>query len=427
MITFEENQTLTRTDRGTPVGELLRRYWLPVLLAGELPAPDCPPVRVHILGERLVAFRDTQGRIGLVAEFCAHRGVSLWFGRNEENGLRCPYHGWKYDVTGQCVDVPSEPAQNGFCARIRLDAYPCLERAGVIWAYLGAAEHKPAEPAYDWMQVPESHRYISKRLQECNWLQAMEGALDSIHSAYLHRYTVGDDPLLKRDPASRALLEADRSPKFIPTVSPAGLYVATRRDAGTQGYYWRVTQWLMPCFSFFPPYGDNPYGGHAFVPIDDERCWVFSIDYQPRRPLADAEREAAHAGKGIHVRLIDGSFTPVANKRNDYLIDRAAQKAQKTFSGVFDVGVQDAAIQESMGAIQDRTREQLVSSDNGIIMTRRRLLEAAAAVAQGKVPPGLDPAVQGVRAVSMVVPRGLALLDAISRAQNERGERIATA
>jgi phthalate 4,5-dioxygenase len=419
MITAEQNESLTRTGRGTPMGELLRRYWLPVLLASELPEPDGPPVRVQILGERLLAFRDTGGRLGLIAEFCAHRGVSLWFGRNEENGIRCPYHGWKYDVTGRCVDVPSEPADNGFCAKIRLEAYPCIERAGVVWAYLGPREKQPAEPAYDWTLVPDSHRHVSKRLQECNWLQAMEGALDSIHSAFLHRYSVGDDPLLKRDAKSRALLEADRNPKFVPTVSPAGLYVATRRDAGVDAYYWRVTQWLMPCFSFFPPYGDNPYGGHAFVPIDDASCWVFSIDYQPRRALSAEERAAAHAGKGIHVRLIEGTFTPVANRRNDYLVDRAAQKAKKTFSGVFDVGVQDAAIQESMGPVQDRTRERLVSSDNGIIMTRRRLMEAAAALAQGQAPPGLEPSLQAARAMSMVAPRAASLLEAISTMQKE--------
>jgi phthalate 4,5-dioxygenase len=419
MITAEQNEKLTRTGRGTPTGELLRRYWLPVLLATELTGPDCPPVRVKVLGERLIAFRDTRGRLGLIHEFCAHRGVSLWFGRNEENGIRCPYHGWKYDVTGQCVDVPSEPADNGFCAKIRLDAYPCIERAGVIWAYLGPAGAKPAEPAYDWTLVPPGHRYISKRLQECNWLQAMEGALDSIHSTFLHRYSVGDDPLLKRDPRSLVLIKGDPNPKFIPTVSPAGLYVATRRDAGADQYYWRVTQWLMPCFSFFPPYGDNPYGGHAFVPIDDESCWVFSIDYQPRRPLSAEEREAAHGGKGIHVRLVEGTYTPVANRRNDYLVDRAAQKANKTFSGVFDVGVQDAAIQESMGAVQDRAREHLVSSDNGIIMTRRRLVEAADAVASGAAPPGLDPAMQGARAMSMLAPRDMALPEAISRTRKE--------
>src|SRR5882724_4039577 len=154
MFPVERNELLTRVGRGTPIGELFRRYWLPLLLGEELPEPDCAPVRVKLLGERLIAFRDTQGRIGLIEEFCAHRGVSLWFGRNEENGIRCPYHGWKYDVTGQCVDVPSEPAASGFCQKINLKAYPCAERAGVVWAYLGPAKEKPEEPAHEWTRVP---------------------------------------------------------------------------------------------------------------------------------------------------------------------------------------------------------------------------------------------------------------------------------
>jgi len=417
MLAEARNELLTRVGPETPVGGLFRRYWLPVLLATELPEPDCAPVRVKLLGEQLVAFRDTQGRLGLIEEFCAHRGVSLWFGRNEEDGIRCPYHGWKYDVTGQCVDLPSEPEM---CRNIRLKSYPAIERAGMIWAYLGSPDDKPPEPAYDWTQVPPAHRYISKRLQETNYLQAMEGALDSIHSGFLHRYSVADDPLLKRDPESLAMLLGDRRPKITPAVSQAGLYVATRRDVGSDRYYWRVTQWLMPCFSFFPPYGDNPYGGHAFVPIDDERCWTFSIDYHPFRALTAAERDAAHAGKGIHVRLIDDSFVPLANKRNDYLIDRAAQKARKTFSGVLGVGVQDAAIQESMGAIQDRSREHLVSSDNGIVKTRRRLMDAASAVARGLAPPGLAPADQRERAVSVVAARELALAEVVAMAQKSR-------
>jgi len=419
MLAAERSELLIRVGRGTPVGELFRRYWLPVLLADELPEPDCAPVRVQLLGELLVAFRDTSGRLGLIDEFCAHRGVSLWFGRNEENGIRCPYHGWKYDVSGQCVDLPSEPEESGVRKGIRLKSYPAIERGGLVWAYLGAADKLPPEPAYEWTQVPPEHRYVSKRLQETNYLQAMEGALDSIHSGFLHRYSVADDPLLKRDPESLAMLLGDRRPKIMPTASPAGLYVATRRDVGTDRYYWRVTQWLMPCFSFFPPYGDNPYGGHAFVPIDDERCWTFSIDYHPFRALTQGERDAAHDGKGIHVRLAENSFVPLANKRNDYLIDRAAQKAKKTFSGVQGVGVQDAAIQESMGAIQDRNREHLVSSDSGIVKTRRRLFDAAGSVARGLPPPGLDPAEQGARAVSMVAPRDLELAQVVAMAQKK--------
>jgi phthalate 4,5-dioxygenase oxygenase subunit len=414
MLASERNELLTRVGPGTAMGALFRSYWLPALLADELPEPDCAPVRVKLLGERLVAFRDTRGRLGLIDEFCAHRGVSLWFGRNEESGIRCPYHGWKYDVSGQCVDLPSEPAM---CRDIKLKSYPAIERGGMVWAYLGPSDRLPSEPAYEWTRVPPPQRYISKRLQETNYLQAMEGALDSIHSGFLHRYSVADDPLLKRDPESLAMLLGDRRPKIVPRDSPAGLYVATRRDVGTDRYYWRVTQWLMPCFSFFPPYGDNPYGGHAFVPIDDEHCWTFSIDYHPARALTKEERDAAHSGKGIHVRLIEDSFIPLANKRNDYLIDRDAQKAKKTFSGVLGVGVQDAAIQESMGAIQDRGREHLVSSDNGIVKTRKRLIDAAGSVARGLAPPGRDPTEQDARAVSIVAPRDLDLPEVVAAAR----------
>src|SRR6266487_6323389 len=193
MLRQEQNDFLTQTGPGTPGGRLFRSYWLPALLAEELPEDGSPPVRVKLLSERLLAFRDSHGRYGLIDEFCAHRGVSLWFGRNEEGGLRCPYHGWKYDATGQCVDLPSEREESGVRKGIRLKSYPAIELAGVIWAYLGPADKKPEEPAYEWTRVPPAHRYVSKRLQETNYLQAMEGALDSIHSGFLHRHSVADD------------------------------------------------------------------------------------------------------------------------------------------------------------------------------------------------------------------------------------------
>ena len=414
MISNEQNMLLTQTGPGTLVGALFRRYWLPVLLTRELPEPDCPPVRVKILGERLIAFRDTSGALGLIDEFCAHRGVSLWFGRNEEGGIRCPYHGWKYDRTGQCMDVPSEPAESGYCHKIKLTSYPCVERGDVVWAYLGPASLQPPEPQYEWCVVPDGHRHVSKRIQECNYLQAMEGGLDSIHSTFLHRYSVGEDPLLKRDAESAAMIKADPHPKFIPSQSPAGLFITTRRDVDQDRYYWRVTQWLMPCFNLFPPYGDNPCGGHAWVPIDDEHCWTFSIDYHPRRPLSDAELAACHDGKGIHVKVIDDSFVPQANIHNMYFMDRRAQQERKTFSGVMTIGIQDAAVQESMGAVANRTRENLVSTDNGIIMTRNRLLQAAKDVQSGKTPPGADAAAQRLRAVSMVAPKSCTFSEALA-------------
>src|SRR5437588_9398408 len=169
MLRREQNELLTQTGPGTPGGALFRSYWIPALLAEELPETECSPVRVKLLSERLLAFRDTQGRYGLIDEFCAHRGVSLWFGRNEENGLRCPYHGWKYDHTGQCIEVPSEPAESGFCRKIKLKSYPLIERGGILWAYMGEAALQPALPAFEWARVPPAHRHLGKRLQECNY------------------------------------------------------------------------------------------------------------------------------------------------------------------------------------------------------------------------------------------------------------------
>src|SRR3954470_9369706 len=195
MLRREQNDLLTQTGPGTPGGTLFRSYWIPALLAEELPENECPPVRVKLLSERLLAFRDTQGRYGLIDEFCAHRGVSLWFGRNEENGLRCPYHGWKYDVTGQCIDVPSEPQESGYCKRIKLTSYPCVELGDVIWTYMGPPELKPPLPAFEWTKVLKESRFVTKRTQECNWLQPMEGGIDSAHLSFLHRYELKSDSL----------------------------------------------------------------------------------------------------------------------------------------------------------------------------------------------------------------------------------------
>src|SRR6266581_3461199 len=195
MTTREQNDFLTQTGPGTAIGNLFRRYWIPALMSKELPEPDCAPVRVKLLSERLLAFRDTHGGVGLMDEFCAHRGVSLWFGRNEENGLRCPYHGWKYDVTGQCVDVPSEPEESGFAKKIKLRSYPLLDRGGVLWTYMGPPEAQPPMPEWEFITVPPRQSFTSKRLQETNWLQAMEGGIDSSHVSFLHRGDLDSDPL----------------------------------------------------------------------------------------------------------------------------------------------------------------------------------------------------------------------------------------
>ncbi len=412
MLRAEQNQLLTRTGPGTPMGELFRRYWIPALLAWELPEPDCPPVRVKLLSERLIAFRDSSGKLGLMDEFCAHRGVSLWFGRNEEDGLRCSYHGWKYDTSGQCIEVPSEPVESGFCKKIRLKSYPLVERGGVLWAYMGPAQTQPPLPEYEFALVRDEQRFVSKRLQECNYLQAMEGGIDSSHVSFLHRFTVTSDPLFKGAKGNEYNLR-DAQPKFEVVESAGGLLIGARRNADDGQYYWRVTQWLVPFFTMIPPRGQHSVHGHFWVPVDDENCWAWSYDYHPVRDLTADELAAMNDGQGIHVQYVPGTFRPLQNKDNDYLIDRRAQKEGSTYSGVHGFAMQDASVQESMGPIQDRTKENLVSTDNGVIMARHRLMRAAKALAdKGVLPPGRDPAHQRVRSASVVLPPDAAFAEA---------------
>ena len=419
MLKPEQNALVTQTGPGTPMGDLFRRYWLPALLAKELPAPDCPPVKVQLLSEKMIAFRDTSGKLGLIDEFCAHRGVSLWFGRNEENGLRCPYHGWKYDVNGQCIDVPSEPAESGYCNKIKLKSYPLFERGGVIWVYMGPPEHQPPFPEFEFATVPAAQSYTSKRYQECNWLQAMEGGIDSSHVSFLHSGALNTDPLFKGAKGNQYNL-SDKMPVFEVVESEGGLYIGARRNAETGHYYWRITPWVMPCFTMVPPRGDHPIHGHFWVPIDDEHNWAWSFDYHPVRALTHEERSAMEAGKGIHV-AVDENYRPLQNKNNDYLMDRAAQKKGSRYSGIEGIGMQDASLQESMGPICDRTKENLVSTDNGIIMARHRLMKAAKALRDKGVPPpaiGVD--AQKVRSASVVLPVGVAFKEAVKDVLNAR-------
>jgi phenylpropionate dioxygenase-like ring-hydroxylating dioxygenase large terminal subunit len=405
MLVKDKNDLLTRTGPGTPMGRLFRCYWHPVLSAEELPAPDCPPVRVQLLSEKLIAFRDTDGRLGLLDEFCAHRRVSLWFGRNEEGGLRCPYHGWKYDVTGQCVDIPSEPPQSKLCEKIRLEAYSLVEKGGILWAYVGDPAKKPPLPEFEICNVEPGQRFISKRLQACNWLQAMEGGIDSSHVSFLHGGALNTDPLF-RGAAGNKYNVGDKRPVFEVADAPGGLFIGARRNAEDDQYYWRITPWVMPSFTMIAPRGDHSVHGHWWIPIDDEHCWAWSFDYTPTRELRAEERAAMADGQGIHCKYVPGTFIPLANKSNDYLMDREAQKAGIYYSGVEGIAIQDASLQESMGPICDRSKEMLVSTDKGIMMARRKLFEALSKLEDlGETPPGVDPDSHKVRSASLLLPR----------------------
>lgn len=384
------------------MGELFRRYWIPALMAEELPRPDCPPVQVQLLSEKLIAFRDTQGRVGLMSEFCAHRGVSLWFGRNEESGLRCPYHGWKYDVTGQCVEVPQVPAASNFCQEVKLKAYPTVERGGVIWAYMGPPAEQPPVPAFEWVDLPAPKRFLSKRWQECNYLQALEGGLDSSHVSFLHRADLNSDPLHKNTPGAKYARGTNTI--FNVLESPGGLLIGARRDADPGYHYWRITQWLMPWYTLIPPYQGHAANGHAWVPIDDHNCMAWTMTFHTVRDLSVQELDLMRSGHGVHPELIPGTFRPVANRTNRYLMDRAAQAAGDTYSGIKGLAIQDASVQESMGPIADRTTEKLVPTDMAIVKTRARLRKAAQAVQEGKHAPGLEAEAQFVRSASLVLP-----------------------
>ena len=398
----EMSEALTRVGPGTLMGNLMRRYWVPALMSSEIAQPDGPQVRVPLLGEKLLAFRNSDGRACLIDEFCSHRGVSLYFGRNEENGIRCAYHGLKFNGDGQCVEVPSAPQA---CKNMHIKGYPCVERGGIVWAYMGPADKQPAPPELEWCVVPENQVYVTKRVQACSYLQAMEGGIDTAHVSYVHRYEVDNDP---KHQGCKALdyIKADGNVVFEIEKNSFGLSLFGRRNGEPDSYYWRVTQWLFPWFTLIAPFGEHALGGHVWVPIDDHQCWAWSINWQPHGPLSDHELEAMRAGKGIHVEYeAPGSFVPLANASNDYLMDRVAQKEKRAYSGVFGFSAQDYSLQESMGPIQNHEAEKLLPTDRAIVMARRMLHDAATGLAQGIEPPALDSREQRVRPAGVLLPR----------------------
>jgi phenylpropionate dioxygenase-like ring-hydroxylating dioxygenase large terminal subunit len=365
------------------MGELFRRFWFPALLARELPEPDCAPVRLRLLCEDLIAFRDTGGRVGIVGANCPHRGASLFFGRNEEHGLRCVYHGWKFDADGRCVDMPNEPAESSFKDKVRATAYPAQERAGMIWIYMGPRELSPELPEMEWMRVPENQRIVSKWRQETNFLQGFEGDIDSSHASFLHSYL---DPSLS--PADRTisptLKAADQAPKLVVDHTDYGFRYGARRRTPDGQYNWRITQWMLPTYSLIG-FIKFPANGRCWIPIDDEHTWTFHYSFHPERPFNEKELAAHASGRAFPPELIPGTFFPKRNRENEYLLDREVQKTG-TYTGIYGVNDQDRAIQESMGPIYDRRQEHLASADVAIIAARRRLMELTRALQNGVEP-----------------------------------------
>jgi phenylpropionate dioxygenase-like ring-hydroxylating dioxygenase large terminal subunit len=404
MLTPEKNRLLTQTNRGTPMGELFRRYWLPALRADELPRADCVPVRVRLLGEDLVAFRDTAGHAGLIDEFCPHRSASLFLGRNEEGGLRCLYHGWKFDVTGRCTDIPSEPAESTFKDRVRARSYPVVEAGGIVWAYMGPPDAVPPVPEFEWTLVPASHRHVTKAIQATNYLQGLEGTLDSGHLSFLHQGTFGRQYVKSNQGPS--FLAANSTPEFHIIETPYGMTVGSKRALPDGRAYWRMTQFLLPAMTLVPPNGTNARNVITFVPIDDETTLYWAISWQPVAPMDADERDRLQSGIGVHPKLIPGTFLPEVNPENGYLQNRELQASGASFSGIPGIAAQDLAVQQSAGRIVDRTKEHLATSDRAIIETRRLLEEAARTIGRGARSIGTDADRYRVRSASFVAEPG---------------------
>ena len=413
MLSERDNERLTRVGPGTPMGDALRRYWLPAALSSELPEADGAPVRVRLLGEDLIAFRDTTGSIGLVGAFCPHRRAPMFFGRNEDGGLRCVYHGWKFDRSGACVEMPSEPPDSLFKSKVGIDAYPVWEGGGIVWAYLGPRERQPSPPDLELVRAPATHRFVSKTLESANYLQCLEGGLDSSHTGFLHNSNGGD---------LTYLADFDALVPRIDVVKTDYGYYYTGIRLMDDRQWVRTYQYIMPSIQIrgtvggrFLRGGIPRMDGHYWVPVDDEHTLVYNFmySYDPAVPLPVERALEYEADHGRAPDDYADGFRLKASAANDYYIDRESQR-RATFTGIAGVGTQDFAVQEGMGPIVDRTREHLGTTDRPIIVMRQLLLEAADAVAAGETPRGADPsASRNVRAIDVVIPNDRPWIEAV--------------
>lgn len=419
MLNAESNELLSRVGPGTPMGELFRRYWLPAAMSNEL-VPDGAPSRLRILCEDLLAFRATDGKVGIVEAYCAHRGAPLFYGRNEEQGLRCAYHGWKFGTDGSCLDIPNVAATDTVAMRARgaLKAYPTQEAGGVVWIYMGPPDKQPAFPAFDYVTAAPGHAYSARWLQRTNWLQGLEGEIDSSHISWLHQDFDAENSLQK---AAGAQTSADPAPLLELRETQSGYtYGARRHHEGK--FFWRQSHWVAPMFSFIP-HAAGPFasfGGRAWTPIDDNHVTVFTFGFRVDRPFNADELALYESGALFPPRMNKGRYTlpdgyvidtflPVATKENDYEIDRARQKTVN-FSGIWGIHDQDRALAENSRKIGgrdpgvlDRTKENLVSSDRAIVTARRSLLAMAKELQEGIEPAVLsDPECFQVRPISKI-------------------------
>ncbi len=395
------------------MGRMLRRYWLPALMSDELTAGGTPRA-VRLLGEQLIAFRDSAGEVGLLEEHCPHRGASLRLARNEACGLRCLYHGWKIATTGAVLETPAEPEESSFRERVRAVAYPVREAGGIVWAYLGPAASEPPLPAFAWTAQPASHRWMLKSRVECNWLQSLEAIVDSAHVNYLHSTLFATADRATSVLQSNGRLDrpsGDGRPKIEVQLTAYGLRYAAIREpsSGADGNrYVRVTLYIAPVYAFLPVAAGASFM-QMFVPLDDEHTMFYYVKTSTDGPIGDDARALHDYRAGVRAGVdIDATFRKVRTAENNWLQDRAAMRRNETFSGIHGVNMEDMAVQESMGPIYDRSREHLAGSDAAVIALRRLLLAAVRGFGRGEPPPGLSEPVpyERLAAEERLVPAG---------------------
>nr|ART39641.1 J209 [uncultured bacterium] len=439
MLSREDNDLLTNTDKGTPMGELFRRYWIPVALSDELPGPDCVPVKLRILGEDLIAYRDTDGQVGLVDAYCPHRGAPMFFARNEEAGLRCVYHGWKFDVTGQCTDMPNTPEGDTFRNKIQITAYPCFEAAGIVFSFMGPKNKQPPKPQFDFADLPPTHYYVTKFQLECNWLQATEGDFDPSHGNFLHstldnnRGNPGfaifnnrtnpngqgnqnflDKPIPEDEPFPFAVgtrrIKAGNfnTPEFVSLEDVNGAMYSHQKFTRPDGeeIVSLSLRFLMP--SFCPPgiTRQNHYAQNVRIPVDNTHMMFFRLRWS-LEPMTRDDLVMYKQGGYVYPEMIPGTFKTKANVWNDYEVDRLGQKTF-LYSGIKTFPLQDIAMMENQwGPLADRTKEHLVAMDFHMIYLRRKLLRTAKALRDGIEPSEpWQPETYAYHSASVVIENG---------------------
>jgi phenylpropionate dioxygenase-like ring-hydroxylating dioxygenase large terminal subunit len=420
MTTAHENEILTRVGPGTPMGNLMREYWIPIAHSDEIKT-DGDPVRIMALGEPLIAFRDTAGRLGVMDHRCAHRCVSLFFGRNEKNGIRCIYHGWKFDVDGNCVDMPNVPAHQDSKQRVHAKAYKAVERYGVVWIYMGERQVPPPFPDYELNDLKQEEITVRMIQQEYNWLQGLENDIDTSHFGFLHLGGADLSDLVPGD--TMHYLAGDPTPQFHIEETPLGLMYGAYRpaDESNKETHWRLAQLIVP-FWVIPPATmlADQIMIKGYVPMDDTHTMVITIQRsmgvmrsrtKSGKPIPGLGAVPS-AGNEYKPNTTDwfGRWRLLNDASNDWLIDREAQRHGGVFSGISGLNVQDTAVGGMLGTLSDRTREHLVPSDAMIVRARRKMLalvEAFAADKTMKLPGVDDPGIyRGNRAGNFLAATG---------------------